>query len=111
MHTPLETTLLMSETGYNKTQKSWQHTVVQGIGGGMFIALGAMFSLTTSAGINEFLPYGLAKLISGTVFCLGLLLCVIAGAQLYTGNALLVIAKAEQRISWRSWIQNLLRVW
>lgn len=99
MHSPFETTALVSDMGYSKTKNPCFITLINGVLGGMFIALGAMFSVTTMTGITQLLPYGLAKLVGGGVFCLGLILCVLAGAQLYTGNALLVIAKAEKRIS------------
>lgn len=57
---------------------------------GAFIALGAQ--LATLVGVDSRLGYGLERLLVGVAFSLGLVLVVIAGAELFTGNMLLVIA-------------------
>ena len=51
---------------------------------GAFISFGAIFATTVSAGSVD-LPYGVGRLLTGLVFSLGLLLVVIAGAELFTG--------------------------
>ena len=73
---------------------------------GAFISLGAMFATTVAAGTSV-LPYGVARLLIGLVFCLGLVLVVVAGAELFTGNNLIVMAWASGKIS----IGALLRNW
>ncbi|MGD0610366.1 MAG: formate transporter FocA [Anaerolineales bacterium] len=73
---------------------------------GAFISLGAMFATTVSAG-SSVLPYGVARILVGLVFCLGLVLVVVAGAELFTGNNLIVMAWASGKIS----IWALLRNW
>jgi len=74
---------------------------------GAFIALGAIFMTTTLAGSAEHMPYGVARLLGGFVFSLGLIVVVIGGAELFTGNNLMVMAWASRRISGgallRSW--------
>lgn len=72
---------------------------------GAFIALGAVFATTVAAGSGD-LPYGVAKLLIGLVFCLGLILVVIAGAELFTGNNLIVMAWANKRISTGELLRN-----
>lgn len=72
---------------------------------GAFIALGAVFSTTVAAGGGE-LPYGVARLLAGLAFSLGLILVVVAGAELFTGNMLVVIAWAGRRVSTRSLVRN-----
>lgn len=64
---------------------------------GAFIGLAAMFATTTAVGTVA-LPYGLARLLIGLVFCLGLVLVVVAGAELFTGNNLIVMAWASRNI-------------
>jgi formate transporter len=64
---------------------------------GAFIALGAIFSTTVATGGND-LPYGVARLLAGITFSLGLMLVVVAGAELFTGNNLIVMAWASRRI-------------
>lgn len=65
---------------------------------GAFIALGAIFSTTVAAGGSS-LPYGVARLLAGLAFSLGLILVVVAGAELFTGNNLIVMAWASRRVS------------
>jgi formate/nitrite transporter FocA (FNT family) len=64
---------------------------------GAFIALGAIFSTTVSAGTAGNLPFGVARLLAGLVFCLGLILVVVGGAELFTGNTLISMAWASLR--------------
>jgi formate/nitrite transporter len=72
---------------------------------GAFIALGAAFftTVTTSTEVG----YGPSRLLGGVAFSLGLILVVIAGAELFTGNNLMVMAWAARRVSTGS----LLRAW
>jgi formate transporter len=77
---------------------------------GAFIGLGAMFATTTAAGTAT-LSYGLARLLIGLVFCLGLILVVVAGAELFTGNNLIVIAWASGKIGTWALLRNWLIVY
>ncbi len=72
---------------------------------GAFIALGAVFATTVAAGSSA-LPYGVAKLLIGLVFSLGLILVVVAGAELFTGNNLIIMAWASRRITTRALLRN-----
>lgn len=73
---------------------------------GAFIALGAIFATTVTTGTAD-MPFGISKLLGGLVFCLGLILVIGAGAELFTGNNLIVMAWAHRRIS----TMRLLRNW
>jgi len=72
---------------------------------GAFIALGAVFATNTAAGSST-LPFGLAKLLTGLVFCLGLILVVVGGAELFTGNNLIVMAWASGKVTGRALLRN-----
>jgi formate transporter len=72
---------------------------------GAFIALGAVFATTVMAGGAE-LPFGVTRLLGGLAFSLGLILVVVAGAELFTGNNLVVMAWASRRVSTRSLLAN-----
>lgn len=72
---------------------------------GAFIALGATFSTVTLAGSSA-LPFGVARLLGGVTFCLGLMLVVVAGAELFTGNNLIVMAWASRKISAAALLRN-----
>lgn len=74
---------------------------------GAFIALGAMFATTVLAGANGVVPYGISRLLAGLVFCLGLILVVVGGAELFTGNTLMVMAWAAGRVR----LVEMLRAW
>jgi formate transporter len=73
---------------------------------GAFIAMGAVFATTTTAG-GSAMPYGVVRLLGGITFSLGLILVVVAGAELFTGNNLIVMAWAGRRVS----TVRLLRNW
>jgi formate transporter FocA len=72
---------------------------------GAYIALGAIFCTTVLAGSSA-LPYGVARLLGGLVFCLGLILVVVGGAELFTGNNLIVIAWASKKVSTGALLRN-----
>lgn len=72
---------------------------------GAFIALGAVFATNTAAGSSD-LPFGVAKLLTGLVFCLGLILVIVGGAELFTGNNLIVMAWASRKVTGRALLRN-----
>jgi formate/nitrite transporter len=77
---------------------------------GAFIAMGAIFATTVAAGGTE-LSYGVVRLLAGSVFTLGLILVVVAGAELFTGNNLIVMAWASRRVSTAHLLGNWTIVW
>lgn len=78
---------------------------------GAFIGMGAIFCtvVVTGNGLDGAvaLPYGVIKLLGGLVFSLGLILVVVGGAELFTGNNLMVMAVASGKLS----VPLLLRNW
>ena len=72
---------------------------------GAFIALGAAFATTVGSGTAD-LAYGVTRLLVGLAFTLGLILVVVAGAELFTGNNLIVMAWASRRVSTVSLLRN-----
>lgn len=78
--------------------------LVLGVLAGAFIGLGALFATTVTASP---LPYGVNRLVGGLAFCLGLILVVVAGAELFTGNNLIVMAWANGKVT----TAQLLRSW
>ena len=83
---------------------------------GAFIALGAVFATTVTSGAGAVSlggtsgtagsPFGLSKLLAGLVFCLGLILVVVAGAELFTGNNLIAIAWAGGKVKTSALLRN-----
>jgi len=92
--------------GVSKAEAPVLRTFVLAVLAGAFIALGAIFATTVSAGTAGVLPYGVAKLLVGFVFSLGLILVVIGGAELFTGNNLIVMAWASRKVTTRALLWN-----
>ncbi len=96
---PPEMALKAEEVGVKKAIMGWRTTLFLAILAGAFIGQGALFATTVSAGTTGQLPFGVARLLVGLVFSLGLILVVVAGAELFTGNNLIVMAWANRRVS------------
>jgi formate/nitrite transporter len=73
---------------------------------GAFIALGANFATVVSAGAGDGLTYGVTRLLAGVVFSLGLILVIVGGAELFTGNNLIVMAWAGGHVTTRQLLRN-----
>jgi len=65
---------------------------------GAFIAFGAIFSTVVAAETATALPFGVARLLIGLSFSLGLILVVVGGAELFTGDVLMVMAWAGGKL-------------
>lgn len=76
---------------------------------GMMIGMGATFMLFVKA--DAALSFGVSQILSGLCFSLGLLCVIVAGAELFTGNCLMVCAAASKKITWGSVLKNWLIVW
>ncbi len=88
--------------GASKAEAPKLKTFALSILAGAFISMGAIFATTVAAGASGQLTYGVTKLLFGLVFCLGLILVVVGGAELFTGNNLIVMAWASGKVSTRA---------
>lgn len=95
------------EVGVIKANLDFFSLLVLSILAGAFIALGAVFSTTVTAGAEGNIYFGLSRLLGGVTFCLGLILVVAAGAELFTGNNLIIMAFVSGRVT----VKQLLRNW
>jgi formate transporter len=102
---PPEVAHKAEDVGVAKAGLSVVTTFVLAVLAGAFIALGATFSTTVAAGSSS-LPFGVARLLIGLSFSLGLILVVVAGAELFTGNNLIVMAWASRRVSTARLLRN-----
>ena len=102
---PPEMARRAEETGARKAGLDAFSTLALAMLAGAFIALGAAFATTVSSGATG-LPYGVARVLAGLAFSLGLILVVVAGAELFTGNNLIVMAWASGRVSTRRLLRN-----
>jgi formate/nitrite transporter len=103
---PPEMALACEAAGAAKAQRDAPGLVILGLLAGAFIAFGAVFMTVVLTGAGE-LPWGVARLFAGLVFSLGLVLVIVGGAQLFTGDALMIMACASRRIT----VASLLRAW
>ena len=87
---------LVEEVGVKKAELNFLATLSLGILAGAFIAFGAMFYTVTITGSE--LGFGPTRAIGGLAFSLGLVLVIVGGAELFTGNSLIVLAWASRRI-------------
>src|SRR5687767_4415183 len=99
------------QVGVAKAQLAALPTFVLAVLAGAFIAMGAMFATTVAAGPAGAVPYGVARLLSGLVFSLGLILVVVGGAELFTGNNLIVMAWVGGKVTPRQLARNWLLVY
>lgn len=96
---PAEMAARAEEIGVTKAHLEFLTTFVLAVLAGAFISLGAIFATTAMAGTVDVLPFGIVRLLAGIVFCLGLILVVVGGAELFTGNNLIVMAWAGGKVS------------
>ena len=98
----------VSTVGQGKTEITWNKVLVLGFLAGAYVAFGGFLAVIAAAGDPwpTELP-GLQKLVFGAVFPVGLMLVVIGGAELFTGNCMYpTIACLNKRSSWRGLIKN-----
>ncbi len=103
MNSPKEITQNYVATGVAKTKYSIGRMLVLAILAGMFIAaagVGATIASTTIASPS------LAKLIGAAVFPVGLAMVLIAGSELFTGNALIIIPVLERQAAVSGMLKN-----
>ena len=72
---------------------------------GAFIAFGGIFSTVALAGASG-APWGATRVLAGVVFSVGLILVIVGGAELFTGNNLIVMAWAGGRVSTWALLRN-----
>lgn len=76
---------------------------------GFFIGLGALCMLFVKA--DTTLSFAVSQVLGGVCFSLGLICVIVAGAELFTGNCLMVCAKASGKIDWGGLLKNWVLVW
>ena len=103
---PREMTSKAEDLGVEKSKMSAQKLLLLGILAGGYIALGAVFSAVAVTGMSGVWPYGFARITAGITFSLGLILVVVGGAELFTGNNLMIIALLKHKITLPALLRN-----
>lgn len=105
MRTPAEVEAAAEDAGVTKATAPAARLFVLAVLAGAFIALGGSFMLIVKA--DSSLPFAVSQVLGGLVFCLGLFLVLVAGAELFTGNCLM----AAGGLSHRYPLSGILRNW
>lgn len=107
-YAPAQIAMRVREVGVAKATLALPTMFALAVLAGAFIALGALFyTVTITGGSGAAAPaFGLIRLAGGTTFCLGLILVVVGGAELFTGNNLIAMAWASGKVTTQQVIRN-----
>jgi len=104
-YAPKEIAARIENAGVSKSTTDPLRVFALAVLAGVFIALGSTF-FTVVTFDSTMINAGVLRLIGGFVFCLGLVLVVVAGAELFTGNNLIVMAYVEKKVSLKQVLAN-----
>ncbi len=108
--TPAETVRAIMENGKRVTTQPLARTIVLSLLAGFYIAFGAQLATVVTADAASHVGLGISRLLGGSVFSMGLMLVVICGAELFTGNSLLTKTALLGEITWSKLAENWLVV-
>jgi len=106
MDAPKDVAKALLGTCQKKAETPLVPLALLGIMAGAYIALGGELSTVATADLAKYIGEGLTRIVGGAVFSLGLILVVIGGAELFTGNNLMVAGVLEGRISKAQLLRN-----
>ena len=104
--TPTETIGTIITNGKRVMTQCRRRTFLLAMLAGFYIAFGAQLSTVVTQDSAAFVGLGISRLLAGTVFSVGLMLVVVCGAELFTGNSLLVSSALDGEISWAKLAEN-----
>ena len=108
-YAPKEIAERVETIGVTKARLPLLSQIALGVLAGGFIGLGALYSTVVTSDTN--LGFAVSRVLGGLAFSLGLILVVVAGAELFTGNNLSVMAWASQRITTGELLRNWLVIY
>lgn len=108
--TPAEAIRAVISNGRRILTQPLGRTFVLSLLAGFYIAFGAQLATVVTQDAAQYVGRGVAGLLGGSVFSLGLMLVVVCGAELFTGNSLLAAAALHGEISWGKLLENWLVV-
>ena len=104
--TPHETTQAITANSLRILTQPLSRTWVLSLLAGFYIAFGAELATLVTSDAAAHVGIGISRLLGGSVFSLGLMLVVVCGAELFTGNVLLTKAGLHGEIPWRKIAEN-----
>lgn len=105
-NSPAEVAECVVNAGKKKVSLALVPMFVLGILAGAYIAFGAELATLVGTGISDKVGFGITKLLMGSVFSVGLMLVVIGGAELFTGNNLIITGVLQGEVSFGSMMKN-----
>ena len=109
---PAKMAAKMEDVGVAKAKMRFSTQFALAILAGAFIGTGAIFCTTVLTGLGSAgMGYGLQRLLGGVTFCLGLIAVVVAGAELFTGNNLVIMATMSGKVKLTGLLRNWAIVW
>ncbi len=105
MFSPAEMAKIAEDGAVYKATKNQFYSFISAITAGAFIALAFVYYTTTQTGTND-VAWGIAKFLGGSVFSVGVIMCVVFGAELFTSSTLTLVPRASNRLSWGQVLKN-----
>ena len=96
---PAEMASRARDIGIKKANLDFLSTFALAVLAGAFIALGGVFFIVSQTTGGVAVPWGISRIIGGVAFSLGLILVIVGGAELFTGNNLIIMAWASRRLT------------
>lgn len=103
LFTPTEITDNYAKASIDKAESPAWRLFLLAVAAGVFIGLGAVTSSTAAHALEN---AGMVRLVSGLIFPIGLMMVILLGTELFTGNALMVTAAVSGKISWKLLLRN-----
>ncbi|MEA2014845.1 MAG: formate/nitrite transporter family protein [Thermodesulfobacteriota bacterium] len=104
---PAKTVALVGNAGVGKAKLSIFNLLLRGFMAGAYIAIGGALCTVCVTGVAAHLGPGIAKLIGGSVFPVGLIAIVLTGMELFTGDCMIVpMAAMMKKITWGAVLRN-----
>jgi formate/nitrite transporter len=116
---PRDMALKAENIGIAKVELGPWRMLALGVLAGAFIGMGASFATTVWAGMGKIaisgandmtfltsMPYGIQRLLGGLVFATGLIMVIVGGAELFTGNCLIPMAWASGKVKTSAMMRN-----
>ena len=97
-----------AQIGAKKCTNSAARLFLAAVLAGFFIAAGAVAASTASCGLDN---ASVARVVSGLLFPFGLIMVILTGAELFTGNCLIAVSLLEGAASWTGMVRNLILVY
>ena len=101
---PAKMVALVGNAGVGKAKLSVFNLLLRGFMAGAYIAIGAALCTVCVTGVT---PPGIAKLVGGAVFPVGLIAIVLTGMELFTGDCMIVpMAAMMKKVTWGAVMRN-----